>query len=224
QGLNAELDRRLKENTKPNWEQFRKGLIDHACTEIDKAFGSAQDDNGWEPEAPFATDTLQRVLDAATKKQLVVKRTGSQLSLTVPMTAPDVEQTVKTADEFRKAVGAKLAQLKPTKEADARIARWYQKLLEIPQLSAADKEHLEVRIEVVQLCNAFDSPADPGFTLDDKAKARTAEMADLVAAKLPVAKDVTVARLVSDFQAGTLAANPSKDPVRPGEGLVAPAK
>ncbi|MGA2497100.1 MAG: hypothetical protein ABSH20_05135 [Tepidisphaeraceae bacterium] len=226
QQLNSELDRRLKENTKPNWEQFRQGLIAHTCKQLDQNLAGmeAQGDETWEPDAPFATDTLQRILEAAAKKQLVVKRTGAQLSLTIPMTAPDVAEAIKTADEFRKAVAARLTQLKPKDEVNARVARWYQTLLEVPQLSAADKEHLEIRIDIVQLCNAFDSPANPPYTLDEKARARTIEMADLLAAKLPVAKDVTVAQLVADFQAGTLKANPSRDPVKPGEGLVQPDK
>ena len=224
QWLNSELDRRLKENTKPNWEQFRQDLIDHTCKQIDQELAGAQNDNTWEPEAPFATDTLQRIHEAAMKKQLVFKRTGSQLSLTVPMTAPDVEQAIKTGEEFRKAVAAKMTQLKSRNDTDSRIVRWYQKLLEIPQLSAADKERLEIRIDIVQTTNAFDSPTDPPYPLDDKAKARTIEMADLVAAKMPVAKGLTMAQLVADFHSGTLVANPSKEPVKPGEGLAKPDK
>ena len=225
QWLNNELDRRLKEHLKPNWDQFRQGLIDHTCKQLEHDLAGIQpaNDIAWEPETPFATDTLQHILEAATKKQLVVKRTGSQLALTIPMTAADVEQAIKTTDEFRKTVGAKLARLKPVSEANLRLARWYQKLLEIPQLSAADKEHLEIRLDIVQLCNTFDNPADPGYTLDNKAKARTVELANLVASKMPIAKDVTVAQLVADFQAGTLAANPSKEPVKPGDGLAKPA-
>lgn len=225
QALQDELDRRLKENTKPNWEHFRTGLIDQTCKGIDSSLGEGKtQDNAFELESPFATDTLQRIFEAATKKQLAIKRTGTQVAIAVPMTATDVEEALKTAEAFTKAVGARLKATKPKDPEAARYGAWYQKLLDVPHLSAIDKEHLEIRVDITEIYATFEAPADPPRTLTKAQVVHADQLAKLAADKLTIAKGLTIAKIVADFQAGTLAPNPSQQPVKPGEGLVKPAQ
>ena len=179
----------------------------------------------------FTLDSLREMKQAIAAAGTVdLSRSGSTLTLKLPMGADDAGGIVANWPAVRDAALAKINSITGKVLArlpnDATIVDARPSAAAMMRSITIDKDGngVVVSLDVVavgQFLSDWNSVSHANMGSDDRAKqeALSREMAVAAKAKLPVNGNLTMAKVMADFAGGTLASVPSTQPVKPGTGL-----
>ncbi len=213
------------------WEQLAAAMVAKINSIPEDPAADAPDASPL-PDLPhvFSMESLRAMKVAASGGKVDLSRSGSTLTLKMPMSADDAAGIVANWPTVRDAALAKvqgmarkrLALLAADSSAidPAATARTLAESIGFARNGAG----LSVSIDIVafeQFLSDWGSLNEAGMKKDDRQSRDDLgrEMAAAAARKIAVDTDLTVAKVMGDFKGGTLASVPASQPVKPGAGL-----
>jgi hypothetical protein len=215
------------------WKQIADGLIERISAVPDDPSAQAAP-NAPEPAGMphgFSLDSLRMMKQAlGASGKLDLWRSGSTLTVKMPMTAEDAAGIVANWPAVRDAALAKISskaqKALAASAGDSSVVDPKPAAIALAQSTkvAKDESGLVVSVDVVslgQFLSDWDS-LDVAMMSDEDRSGRdnlSRELGAVAATKMPVNEKLTVARVMADFAKGTLASVPATQPVKPGTGL-----
>ncbi len=209
--LDAELAQRKGGEQPLAWDAFSTQAIALMLKQIDGAAGEDAHLN------PLDTASMQGLRDALAAGQLKIFRRGGLLALRVPLSRRDVTGVTAFFPALQKALQKKATE--PLKADTAAELSQLNLAMSSVGISAADPTTLELTLDVVKFAQAMREPATQANDLNARNRVDAKEMARMAQQQLEVNKGLSVEKIEAAFAAGTLAAHPSKTPVKPGTDL-----
>jgi hypothetical protein len=213
-GFDAELQRRQSGRARATWDAFTKSVIDqttwmmkHESSELGAPTGDVGD--------PFDMQTLQIIRAGLAGGTVKISRDGAMLNASAEMTAADVSGSVAFVDAFRKAVGDVANHPNPR----SRRNKAWSAMLDSGSIVAADATHVKASVDLIKLFDAFYNPLESPPSGSEPRGDKVVNLLKLADDSLQIDRELTVGKIVSDFKADSLAANPPAKSVEPGTGM-----
>jgi len=218
------LDQRRKQEQPLAWDDFTTICIQKAIASINGDAATTQPTTAptAAPQIPFDLASLQMLHDDLLAGKLPLVRHGDQVTLDLELTESDVAGAVSFADAFRAAVQDRLAEEVPNENPDsANMRKKLSRFMNCATVTAADKTHVRVTIDLTNLFNSFDDPVDTNPEPDKGARESGQRMAEFATGSLDldVDQDLTVDSIEQDFKNGTLKGYPPQPSVAAGTDL-----
>jgi len=224
--IRAEADRRKNGGKVWGWDDFRKLRLKDVRGG-DDVTKSPDAKPGEEPSDDviqyLSAETLDALTKGVTDGTAKISRKGPVFTMVVPGSEADVKAVVGIVQDMRTEAATLLQ--KGTAGKDVGMAK---KLTDPIAVRAASPTVLELSIDVTELFKAMEDVKPPAAALEpsneETTKGTAAVMAVLKEKGVPVDATLTVDQILAQFKDGTLPANPSEKPVKPGEGMVIAVK
>jgi hypothetical protein len=213
-GFDAELQRRQSGTAQATWDAFTKLVIDqttwmmkHESSEPGAPTGDVGD--------PFDMQSLQIIRAGLVGGTVKISRDGAMLNASAEMTAADVSGVIAFVDAFRKAVGDVADHPNP----QSRRNKAWIAMLDSGSVVATDATHVQASVDLIKLFDAFFNPLESPPSGSEPRGDKVVNMLKVADDSLEIDRELTVGKIVSDFKADSLAANPPAKSVEPGTGM-----
>ncbi|HEY1923187.1 MAG TPA: hypothetical protein VGG44_10600 [Tepidisphaeraceae bacterium] len=213
-GIDAEIQHRQSGTAQASWDEFSKSMIDQTTWMMkhdSKEAGAPSDATG----DPLDTQSLQMIRAGLVGGTVKIVRSGATLHASAEMTAADVAGVVAFVDAFRKAVSDFADH--PNKES--RRNKAWSAMMDSGSLVATDATHVEASVDLIKLFGAFYNPLESPPSGSEPRGKEVVNLLNVTGDSLEVDNQLTVGKIVADFMADSLAANPPVKSVEPGAGM-----
>jgi hypothetical protein len=225
--LDQAIAMRKSQDQPISWDEFTQQVLNQAIASLADNSSTTQPAPQQSPvQIPFDPQSLQRVHDDLLAGKLPLVRKGDQVSLTLQMTEADVAGAVQFSNTFRAGLEDQLTQLTPDEKPEVvDLRKKLGRLMASATVTAIDKTHLQLTIDLINMFNAFDDPVETNPPADNGMQEGGARMTAWAAKNLQIDQNLTIEQIEQDFKNNTLAANAPAQSVDPGTdmGQIQPA-
>ena len=220
--LDQLIAQRNQQQSAVSWDDFTQAVLTQAIASLRIDEGAAATQPAPTPavQIPFDPQSLQMVRDDLLAGKLPIVRSADQITLTLHLTDADVAGCVQFANAFRAGIEDQLLQQQPDEKPDVvDLRKKLGRLLNSAAVTAPDKSHVQIAIDLTALFNSFDDPIETNPPADKGMQEGGSLMTAWATKNLDVDPDLTVEQVEDDFKHNTLKSYPPQQSVDPGTDL-----